>query len=43
MRRLSERQLNRAVLARQCLLERAGAPIPRVLEAEAEGRAALHA
>ncbi len=32
MRRLSERELNRAVLARQCLLERAGAPIPRVLE-----------
>ncbi|MDX6554128.1 MAG: hypothetical protein QOD86_323 [Miltoncostaeaceae bacterium] len=32
MRRLSERELNRAVLARQCLLERAEAPIPRVLE-----------
>jgi hypothetical protein len=43
VRRLSEREPNRAVLARQCLLERAAAPLPRVLEDEAEGLAALHA
>ncbi len=29
---LSTRQLNRALLARQLLLERAAAPLPRVLE-----------
>src|SRR5215207_7076924 len=31
-RTLSERELNRALLARQMLLERVKAPIPRVLE-----------
>ena len=31
-RTLSERELNRALLARQMLLERVTAPIPRVLE-----------
>ena len=32
MRMLSQRELNRALLARQLLLERAKLPIPRVLE-----------
>ena len=31
-RTLTERQLNRALLARQLLLERAATPLPRALE-----------